>query len=290
MSTARLSYDNSPTDSYPSDVSSLSRENYVFLQRYIQAESGIVLDEDKHYLIEARLLPILRQEAILSLNALCALLMQKPSSALAIQVIEAMTTNETLFFRDEPLFEALRLHLLPQKLEAVRGRRKVRIWSAAASTGQEAYSVAILLLEAGVSASDVEIVGTDISEQVLARARLGRYVQFEVSRGLPGSLLMKYFVKIGLDWQIIDSVRSMVQFQQMDLRRSFDLLGTWDLILCRNVLIYFDINTKKDILYSMKKAMTPTGTLVLGCAETMISVDESFLRSVVGQSTVYSVL
>ncbi len=289
MSTTRLAYEMpAPMVDVP-ECGALSNESYRFLQKYIHDESGILLDDDKHYLIESRLMPIVRKEDLVSLEALCKRLALKNSLSLATQVIEAMTTNETLFFRDGALFDALKTLLLPAKLEEVRGRRKLRIWSAAASTGQEAYSLAMLLLEAGVSSNEVEILGTDLSEQVLTRARTGRYVQFEVNRGLPVSLLMRYFVKAGLEWQIKDEVRKMVRFQQFDLRGNLTLLGTWDLVLCRNVLIYFDTHTKKEILSAMRRALAPRGALVLGCAETVINLDDAFERKAIGLSTFYSV-
>ena len=198
----------------------LSTQGYSFLQTYIQRESGIVLDEDKRYLIESRLLPIVRQENLGSLDELCGHLATGRRPTLATRVIDAMTTNETLFFRDSGIFDALRTSILPGLMASVAGKRKLRIWSAASSTGQEAYSIAITLLEAGFNAHEVEITGTDLSEQVLDRARAGRYVQFEVNRGMPASLLTRHFTKIGIDWQISDQVRSMVRFQKMDLRGS----------------------------------------------------------------------
>ena len=270
-------------------ANALTRENYAFLQAYIQNESGIVLDDGKQYLIESRLLPILREKNVLSLDALCQRLAENRSSPLAKRVIEAMTTNETLFFRDPTMFDALRAHVLPALFDAVKGGRKVRIWSAAASTGQEAYSLAMLLLEMGKGAEQVEIIGTDLSEQVLERARLGRFIQFEVSRGLPSQYLMKYFDRAGLDWQLKECVRKMVRFHPLDLRRSLKTVQRCDLVLCRNVLIYFNTETKKQVLAAIKEVLAPGGVLVLGCAETVINLDRGFKRAVVGQSTFYSI-
>ena len=270
-------------------ANALTRENYAFLQAYIQNESGIVLDDGKQYLIESRLLPILREKNVLSLDALCQRLAENRSSPLAKRGIEAMTTNETLFFRDPTMFDALRAHVLPALFDAVKGGRKVRIWSAAASTGQEAYSLAMLLLEMGKGAEQVEIIGTDLSEQVLERARLGRFIQFEVSRGLPSQYLMKYFDRAGLDWQLKECVRKMVRFHPLDLRRSLKTVQRCDLVLCRNVLIYFNTETKKQVLAAIKEVLAPGGVLVLGCAETVINLDRGFKRAVVGQSTFYSI-
>ncbi len=273
----------------PQTAVALTRENYAFLQAYIQSESGIVLDEDKQYLIEARLLPLLRERNIASLDLLCQSLALNGSSPLAKNVIEAMTTNETLFFRDPTMFDALRSHILPALLSRVKDGRKLRIWSAAASTGQEAYSLAMMLLEMGRRPDQVEIIGTDLSERVLERARLGRFIQFEVNRGLPSHYLVKYFERTGLDWQLKSCVRSMVRFQPLDLRHSLRAVERCDLVLCRNVLIYFNTETKKQVLAAIKDVLLPGGMLVLGCAETVINLDHSFQRTVVGQSTFYSI-
>jgi chemotaxis protein methyltransferase CheR len=267
----------------------LTAQNYAFLQAYILRESGIVIDEDKRYLVESRLLPILRKEKILSLDLLCERLESGASIALSQQVIEAMTTNETLFFRDGAVFEALRTQVLPAIFDSLRGKRKARIWSAAASTGQEAYSLAMLVREAGKGSDEVEIIGTDLSEQVLERARQGKYVQFEVDRGLPASLLLNYFTRIGLEWQLKDEIRRMVRFEQLDLRRNLDIMTPCDLVLCRNVLIYFNAETKKRILAAIRSVLAPGGTLVLGCAETVINIDDGFQRKMIGQSTFYTV-
>lgn len=272
---------------YQKNPATLSRSNYVILQRYIYAESGIVIEDDKQYLLEARLLPILREHNVESLDALAVRLMAKPASPLAQLVIEAMTTNETLFFRDAAMFDALRLHVFPALFAGLGRPRKLRIWSAAASTGQEAYSIAMLLLEMGKSSRDVEILGTDLSTQVLTRARVGRYPQFDVNRGLPASCLMKYFVRSGLDWQLQDQVRSMVRFEPLDLRRDFRALGAFDLILCRNVLIYFDTPTKTKIVDLMRSLLSPGAMLALGCAETVVNIHAGFKRVAFGTSAFY---
>lgn len=267
----------------------MSPASYRFLQRFVQRESGIVLDEDKLYLFEARLRPIVDREGLGSFDALCELLAGGRASPLAAQVTEAMTTNETLFFRDTNVFDMLRIHVFPARMAAIAGTRKLRIWSAAASTGQEAYSLAILLVQAGYSLKDVEIIGTDLSENVLDRARAGRYLQFEAGRGLPSDVLQTYFTRVGLDWQIDDEIRRMVRFERLDLRANLASLGRFDLVLCRNVLIYFDAGTKRQIVTSIARTLSPGGHLVLGCAESLIGMDEPFTRSTHGQSTLYSI-
>lgn len=298
MSSAMTSAATNPHTSIArAQATPMSAQSYAFLQSYILRHSGIVLDEGKRYLVEARLMPIIRAENIISLDSLCQRVAANTSPTLNKQVIEAMTTNETLFFRDPGMFEALKTSIVPKLFDSLnnslkdslKARRKVRIWSAASSTGQEAYSLAMLLLEAGITASQVEIVGTDLAEAVLERARTGRYVQFEVSRGLPLKYLSKYFTKSGMDWQLSGEVLSMVRFQQMDLRGSYHAIGDCDLILCRNVLIYFSVETKRSILASIRERLVPGGLLVLGCAESVIGIDDAFERHVFGSATFYSV-
>lgn len=289
MSTTPTVPNQQPAAARAPATAQMSAQSYSFLQNYILRQSGIVLDEGKRYLVEARLLPIIRSENIASLDSLCQRIAANTSPLLNRIVIEAMTTNETLFFRDPVMFEALKTSVLPALLKGLNGKRKLRIWSAASSTGQEAYSLAMLLLESGITASQVEIVGTDLAENVLDRARKGRYVQFEVSRGLHMKYLSSYFTKAGLDWQLSSEVLAMVRFQQLDLRSSFHAMQDCDLILCRNVLIYFNIETKRSILAALRAKLTPGGLLVLGCAETVIGVDDSFERKVFGSSTFYAV-
>ena len=266
----------------------LSAVNYAFLQKYIHAESGIVIEADKQYLLESRLLPLLRDNRIDSLDALSSRLAARSSPSLGKLVVEAMTTNETLFFRDPVMFDGLRKQVLPALFDKLKGTRKLRIWSAAASSGQEAYSIAMMLLEMGRSKAEFEIVGTDISNQVLERARAAKYVQFEVNRGLPAPCLMKYFTRSGLEWQLKDEIRSLVRFDQLDLRQNFRSMGSFDLILCRNVLIYFDTDTKRKIVEQIRSLLFPGAVLVLGCAETVINIHDGFKRNAIGQSTFYS--
>lgn len=267
----------------------LSAKNYSFLQHYIHTESGIVIDDGKQYLLEARLIPLLRDHGIESLDALAQRLSLRSSSmVIGKQVIDAMTTNETLFFRDQIMFEALRTTLIAKLKAQITTGRPLRIWSAAASSGQEAYSLAMMLLDMGFLPGSVEIVGTDLSDQVLERARQAVYVQFEVNRGLPAVNLVKYFNRKGMQWQVKDEVRRMVRFEPLDLRQRLTHMGTFDLVLCRNVLIYFDVATKKEILASIKKVLAPGGILLLGCAETIVNVYDGYQRNTAGQTTYYT--
>jgi chemotaxis protein methyltransferase CheR len=271
----------------PLTATLISVDNYAFLQRHIYAASGIVLDSGKHYLLESRLIPIVRKEQLGSLDELCRCLRAGTSPRLQEQVTEAMTTNETLFFRDSAPFDAMRSHIVPKLLELRKDTRKLRFWSAASSSGQEPYSLAMLLLEMGLGNWQIEILGTDLSGQILERARTGKFMQIEVNRGLPAPYLIKYFRREGLDWQLKDEVLKMVKFQRFDLRQSMSGLGPFDVVFCRNVLIYFDVETKKTILAKIRSTIVPGGHLILGGAETTLNLDDNFKRTQVGQAIFY---
>ncbi|MDQ2842094.1 MAG: protein-glutamate O-methyltransferase CheR [Acidobacteriota bacterium] len=268
-------------------TSQITPENYAFLQKRIYRDSGIVLDDSKLYLIESRLAPILESDRIATLNDLCVLLKTIGGASLRQRVVEAMTTNETLFFRDPPVFEALRKIVLPDLIERRRSIRKLSFWSAAASSGQEAYSLAMLLLEMGLAGWEIQIVGTDLNSQILDRARTGRYLQIEVNRGLPAPCLVKYFQRVGLEWQLSEQIRKMVKFVPFDLRQSACPMGQFDLVLCRNVLIYFDVETKKKILGQIRGSLFEKGYLVLGCAESTFNLDNAFTKQSIGPATFY---
>jgi chemotaxis protein methyltransferase CheR len=268
-------------------AAAIQPENYRFLQQHVYFHAGIVLEDDKHYLFESRLAPIIRQLGLGSIDDLCALLQTSRQIEVGRRVVEAMTTNETYFFRDLAQYDAIRSFLLPRLKEERRDTRRLRFWSAAASTGQEAYSMAMLLIEAGLSDWNVEILGTDFSSQVLERARSGKYHQIEVNRGLPAALLVKYFRRCGVEWQLSDVVRRMVSFEPIDLRSSMHAFGPFDLIFCRNVMIYFDEETKLRILKELHRTLFRGGWLLLGGAETAFCVEEWFERLTVGNATIY---
>jgi chemotaxis protein methyltransferase CheR len=265
----------------------LTPENYTFLERYIQQETGIVLGDDKRYLLEARLAQVLEDERLASLDALCDRLRRGAPDVLRRRIGECMATHETLFFRDPAIFETLRGDILPQLARAHQATRTLRLWSAACSSGQEPYSLAILLLEAAYPGWTIDILGTDLSTRILERARAGRYLQIEVNRGLPAPLQAKYFHKVGLEWQIADEVRRMVRFVPLDLRQGIGALGSFDLVLCRNVLIYFDVPTRRKILASLHRALAPGGYLLLGASETTLNLDAGFARETVRNTVVY---
>jgi chemotaxis protein methyltransferase CheR len=268
-------------------ITEILPENYRFLQEHVHSQVGIVLEENKHYLFESRLAPIVKQHGLGSINALCALLRAQRNPALGHQVVEAMTTNETYFFRDPAQYEAIRTVLLPRLKEDRRDTKNLRFWSAASSTGQEAYSLAMLLLENGLTDWNIQILGTDFSEKVVERARAGIFQQIEVNRGLPAALLVKYFRRSGLDWQLSEPVRKMVRFDTIDLRKSMRTLGPFDLVFCRNVMIYFDNETKRNIMKEIHSTLFRGGWLLLGGAETAFSLEERFDRQTVGNVTVY---
>jgi chemotaxis protein methyltransferase CheR len=262
-------------------------ENYQFLQKYIYERVGIVLEDNKHYLFESRLRPIVKQLSLGSMNELCAILQSATNTSVCLQVAEAMTTNETYFFRDPAHYDALRTVLLPKLREEHKDTKTLRFWSAASSTGQEAYSLAMLLLEEGFKDWKIQILGTDFSSKVVERARSGKYHQIEVNRGLPASLLVKYFTRSGLDWQLNEAVRRMVRFETIDLRKSMRTLGPFDFVFCRNVMIYFDGETRRNIMKELHSTLFRGGWLLLGSSETAFGLDEWFQRQAIGNMTVY---
>lgn len=269
-------------------VTDILPENYRFLQEHIYSRVGIVLENNKHYLFQSRLAPIVKQLSLDSVNDLCTLLLRGQSNAeIGQQVVEAMTTNETYFFRDPAQYEAIRTFLLPKLRKERLATKSLRFWSAAASTGQEAYSLAMLLLDEGLKDWKLEILGTDFCSKVVQRARAGIYQQIEVNRGLPTPLLVKYFRRSGLDWQLSESVRRMAHFETIDLRKSMRALGPFDLVFCRNVMIYFDNETKRKVMKELHSTLFRGGWLLLGGAEAAFGLDEWFDRQTIGSTTVY---
>lgn len=261
-------------------------ENYRFLQEHVYRQSGIVLEKDKHYLFESRLTPIVKQLGLDSINDLCALMVATRQPDISRQVVEAMTTNETYFFREPAHYDAIRTVLLPKLTQDRQHTRCLRFWSAAASTGQEAYSLAMLLCDGGFEEWNIQILGTDFSSHVLERARAGRYHQVEVNRGLAPANLSTYFRRAGVQWELNEKVRRMVRFEDIDLRSSMRTLGPFDLVFCRNVLIYFDAETKKKILKELHGTLCQGGWLLLGGAETAFGVEGCFERQTIGGATV----
>ncbi len=250
---------------------------YEYLRKLLRDHSGLDLSADKQYLIESRLLPLARKTGLPGIGELVQKL-QSGSSALITDVVEAMTTNETFFFRDKIPFDHFRDTIMPEIIKARAGRRSARIWCAAGSTGQEAYSLAMCLKEMGAALTGwrVEIIATDLSQEVLEKAKSGVYSQFEVQRGLPIQMLVKYFKQTGETWQVIPELRAMIQHRQRNLLHDFAQLGTFDVIFCRNVLIYFDQYTKIDIFNRLARQIESDGFLVLGAAETVVGLTDTF--------------
>lgn len=241
---------------------------------YLRRSSGLVMEQSKKYLVESRVMPIVRREKLSGLDELVLILQKNQSPKLAKDVIEAMTINETYFFRDKSPFDQFRNVMLPAMIAKRQSEKRLRIWSAAASTGQEAYSLAMILDEnaARMPGWKIEILGTDLSDQVLDKARKGIYSQFEVQRGLPTPMLLRNFNQIGDSWQISEAMRGKVQFRQMNLLADYTALGRFDIIFCRNVLIYFDAARKMDILGRMTRILAPDGFLTLGASESLIGL------------------
>ncbi|MHC5656061.1 CheR family methyltransferase [Stappia sp.] len=251
---------------------------FEFLRQYLKTQSGLVITPEKQYLVESRLLPVARRHGLPGLSELVQAMQRPGASQIASDVVEAMTTNESFFFRDNTPFQHFREVMVPAMLKARADRRSVRIWCAAASTGQEPYSLAICLKEMAqkIGGFRFEIIGTDLSNEVLEKARNGIYSQFEVQRGLPIQMLLKYFTQKGDLWQVNPDIRSMVQWRKLNLLENFSSLGTFDIVFCRNVLIYFDQPTKIGVLQKISKQMAPDSYLVLGAAETVVGLTDAF--------------
>ena len=255
----------------------------------LRSASGLAIGPDKLYLLESRLAPLLREHALTDLDALAARLRGGGAAPLERAVVEAMTTNESSFFRDDKPFAHVRTLALP-RLHAQRPHgAKLRFWSAAASTGQEAYSLAMIVAESRGQLGNrpIEIVGTDLARDPLTRARDGFYTQFEVQRGLTVQMLLKYFKKDGGNWRIADALREMVAFREWNLLGDLRPLGMFDVVFCRNVLIYFDPPTKARALEAIARQMAPDGLLYLGGAETVLGITERF-APVAGDRGVYA--
>lgn len=257
---------------------SLEPSTFDFICNLVRERSGIVLEKGKEYLVEARLQPLIRQEKISSIQDLEKKLRSQPFDELHHKVVDAMTTNETLFFRDSKPFDAMRQHILPELMQRNRATRSINIWCGACSSGQEPYSLAILLREflAAYPGWTARIQASDISATMVERASKGNYNQLEINRGLPAPLLVKYFERHGLEWQVKSEVRSMVECFRMNLVAAWPTLPSMDIIFLRNVLIYFDTQTKKAILSKMRRLLKPQGYLFLGGAETTLYLDSDF--------------
>lgn len=264
-------------------------EDFDMFSTLLKQRSGLVLTRDKAYLLESRLMPVARKWNIKGLDELAVTVRTRKDEALLREITDAMTTNESSFFRDQKPFDQFRQLVLPRMMEARAAKRQLRIWSAACSSGQEAYSLAIQLCEEQPKLAGwrIEIVGTDISTEMVERAKTGVYTQFEVQRGLPITLLVKYFKQQGDKWHINQPLRQMASFREWNLLGDLSALGQFDIVFCRNVLIYFDQPTKTKVLETIARQMPQDGVLYLGGAETVLGLTEKF-RPVEGQRGLYS--
>ncbi|MEN9874967.1 MAG: hypothetical protein RL186_1864 [Pseudomonadota bacterium] len=261
--------------------------DFDFVAQLVHSRSGLVLSADKSYLVESRLAPIARRDGFPSIDELIGAIRLRGDGKLIDAVVDAMTTNETFFFRDKTPFDIFAQTVLPELIARKRGGT-IRIWCAAASTGQESYSLAMIADAMGprLGGCKLEIVGTDISERCLEKAKAGIYTQFEVQRGLPVQMLLKHFKKDGEAWRIDDKLKANIRFRPMNLLDDFRGLGRFDVIFCRNVLIYFDTKTKKQVLERMSLQVDGPGFLFMGAAETVLGVTDTF-KPVTGQRGLY---
>ncbi len=252
--------------------------DFEFISELLKKRSGLVLTSEKFYLLESRLMPVARKHGLKGLDELILAVRGDNGGALTVDVTEAMTTNESFFFRDNKPFDMFRDQILPPLIESRAARKSFRIFCAAASSGQEPYSLAMILKEAATQLQGwrVEIIGTDISTEILEKAKAGLYSQFEVQRGLPIQLLVKYFEKKDDQWQISQELRDMVTYKEYNLLNDLKPLGYFDVVFCRNVLIYFDRETKSMVLDNIANLMPDDGILFLGGAETVLGISERF--------------
>jgi len=256
----------------------LRPDDFDYVAKLLKDRSGLVMSRDKGYLLESRLMPIVRRRGMKGLEDLVVAMRSGRDEPLVREVTEAMTTNESFFFRDNKPFDQFKEMVLPQLLQTRAAKKSFRIWSAACSSGQEAYSLAMILKEesARLAGWRMEIVGTDISTEMLEKAKAGVYSQFEVQRGLPIQMLVKYFKKKDEMWQIDPAIRAMVQYREFNLLHDLKALGQFDVVFCRNVLIYFDQPTKGKVLEGIAKQMPDDGILYLGGAETVLGISDAF--------------
>lgn len=263
-------------------------EDICLLRDLLRARSGLVLSDDKAYLLESRLGPVARRRGMAGLDELFAAIRTCPDEGILADITEAMLTNETSFFRDGRPFEQFRDLMVPRLLQPTARTRRIRIWSAACSTGQEPYSIAMLLADsaAALAGWTVEILGTDLSAGALEKARSGVYSRFDVQRSLPNPCLSRYLQPRGDDWEVVPEIRRRVTFRQFNLLSDLAPLGRFDVVFCRNVLIYFDLATKIRILDAIANLLAPYGVLYLGGAETVIGLTARF-RPVEGQRSAY---
>jgi chemotaxis protein methyltransferase CheR len=258
----------------------MTPQDFESICTLLRQRSAIVLEAGKEYLVESRLAPLVRERNLSSIGELIGRLRGEPHNGLYRQIVEALVTTESSFFRDHHPFEAIQKVVIPELIKRRKDERRLNIWCAASSTGQEPYSLAMLIREScpELRGWKVSLMASDISRQVLNRARAGRFNQIEVNRGLPASLLVRYFAQDGTDWELSSEIRKMVDFQEINIAQAWPALPRMDLVLVRNVMIYFDVETKKTILHKLTRVLQPDGYLLLGGAETTLNLSDSYRR------------
>jgi chemotaxis protein methyltransferase CheR len=267
----------------------LSQAEFAYVSQLVRREASIVLAPGKEYLVEARLIPVARAVGAANVNEFLTDLQRRPNPANQRRIIDALTTNETSWFRDREPFAALTDAVLPELIKSRASTRKVRLWSAASSSGQEAYSLAMTLQENLPPGWSYEIMGTDISTEMVKRAETAEYSQVEVNRGLPASQLVQYFERAGAHWRITPALRRNVSFRLLNLTAPLPPMQPFDIVFLRNVLIYFDVATKRTVLQNVARLLRPDGWLFLGAAETTIGIDDNYERLPAGRTSAYRV-
>jgi chemotaxis protein methyltransferase CheR len=264
----------------------LTAQAFAFVSDLVRREAAIVLGPGKEYLVEARLLPLARAAGAADVSSYVTGLQARGSTTQKMAVVEALTTNETSWFRDGEPFEVLRSTVLPELLASTPATRRLNIWSAACSSGQEAYTIAMVLADLAPG-RQADILASDLSTEMLERTKAGTYSQLEIGRGLPAPMMVKHFHRAGTQWKVADQLRAMVRTQRINLATPLPPMPVFDIVFLRNVLIYFDAATKRAILQRVRQVLSPQGYLFLGGAETTLGIDDSWSRTTVGRFTLY---
>ena len=267
----------------------VNEHDFSYIRKLVYDNSAIVLEAGKEYLVDSRINPLARAKGFSSISEFVKKLQQTPYGPLHYDVVEAMTTNETSFFRDVHPFDAMKAHVLPEMARKMAPRQRLNIWSAACSSGQEPYSLAMLINEHFVTQPgwSVSITATDISDEMLNYARMGHYTQMEINRGLPVTMMVKYFENHGSVWKARENIRSLMSYRKINLSGDWPTMAKMDIIFLRNVLIYFDQDTKRNILKKVRRQLHSDGYLFLGSAETTFNLDDSFERVLIGKAVCY---
>jgi chemotaxis protein methyltransferase CheR len=265
----------------------LTAQEFTFISTLVRRDAAIVLEPGKEYLVEARLMPLARQTGASTVSEFVLRAQQRPEPEIQRRIVDALTTNETSFFRDGEPFTAMTTMVMPELLSRRASTRHLRVWSAACSSGQEPYTLAMQLQDHLPGGWAYEILGTDISSEMLQRAEAGLYTQLEVNRGLPAASLVRHFERVGATWRVSPQLRRNVSFRRLNLAAPLPPLPPFDVIFLRNVLIYFDVETKRSVLQRVSAALKPDGWLFLGSAETTIGIDDRFERVVTGRTSAY---